>query len=1103
MADSMSGSGSGSGSGSVLTKEACIADSGKKSWKSDEFKIEEEKIHEYWRINKCNIVSANLSNENTFMATFPYPYMNGYLHLGHGFTMSKYDFACRFYRSLGYDVLQPFSFHITGMPIMAAADKLIEDINKMSQGISESDLPDSSQYKIMKKMGIDESEIKNFTDPMYWGTYFSSHAKKTLDRFGISYDSSRSFTTTNANPIYDKFVQWQFRKLYRKNALKFGSRYDLYSIKDAQPCLGHERSSGEDAVVQMSYLVKFQIPDTNDYMIVMTSRPETLCGVSNLWINNNNQHGLYSLIEINVCDRIERWICQEYNIINLMNQYRETDNFHIKSYKVISQIYGSELEGKMVINPYNSKIIPICSLNKYQSINQMLKINMNKGTGISMAVPSESPIDYMGYIYAKLDNKIDKMHIIEPIIHVETDKYTGNMMAVDMIDGVKSDTSKFPTVFDQTYTTIPIVSQSDMQKIRDFCYVDSTNFSQMLIEPFVNKTIIEARNTIIIDNSSYIIKYYEPDQEAFSRSGDKLIVAKMDQWFIDYGNKEWKTSALAHIESMHFTDQIVKNGLIRSVNWLDQWPCSRTYGLGSMFPDDIMDLIESNTSAKHMIDSLSDSTIYMALYTIYHLFDLHNIKSEELTDDVWDYIFLLENYDNILYEKFKPFRDEFIHWYPVNLRVSAKDLINNHLSMCIFNHVMIWDQDFIEKYKIYYPEKYKTIRSFGPISYQINGYISVQKQSSDTNKTEKTSGITIEKMSKSKGNFRTLDQAIDAYTSDSIRFTFASASTGTDDSYFDQDLCTRMVEKFYKEREWINEKLADISLNKYTVEFNKIDEMIMNEMLIICQDVLDAYKKMNFLEVVTKGFHIFQGIRDIYQDININNPLNMNQNVLKTFIKAQLIMMYPIIPHFCTMFDNMQIFQKTMNTNSIHSSLKMSNLMKLFSDHGFSTIDINKHWQHKYLIQMASDISLHILKKKNKSPVKKVQIYVSGDISDPINKIACYIFREEQGKKLDYSELSSISIKINPTLMNNPKNIGILTKHYKQLESITEEYGYCVFDRIISDKCFEYKTLADNLELYMKKKTTDTYELEFILYNETTDEKITGIKIFEPVIRYI
>ena len=31
-------------------------------------------------------------NDSKYMVTFPYPYMNGYLHLGHAFSMSKAEF---------------------------------------------------------------------------------------------------------------------------------------------------------------------------------------------------------------------------------------------------------------------------------------------------------------------------------------------------------------------------------------------------------------------------------------------------------------------------------------------------------------------------------------------------------------------------------------------------------------------------------------------------------------------------------------------------------------------------------------------------------------------------------------------------------------------------------------------------------------------------------------------------------------------------------------------------------------------------------------------------------------------------------------------------
>jgi leucyl-tRNA synthetase len=53
----------------------------------------------------------------------------------------------------------------------------------------------------------------------------------------------------------------------------------------------------------------------------------------------------------------------------------------------------------------------------------------------------------------------------------------------------------------------------------------------------------------------------------------------------------------------------VRNAFEKTLDWLAQWACARTYGLGSKMPWD----------PTFMVESLSDSTIYMAYYTISHL----------------------------------------------------------------------------------------------------------------------------------------------------------------------------------------------------------------------------------------------------------------------------------------------------------------------------------------------------------------------------------------------------------------------------------------------------------------------------------------------------
>ena len=69
-----------------------------------------------------------------FMATFPYPYMNGRLHLGHVFTISKAAFAVFYERLKGKQALFPFAFHCTGMPIKACADRLKRELEIYGAG---------------------------------------------------------------------------------------------------------------------------------------------------------------------------------------------------------------------------------------------------------------------------------------------------------------------------------------------------------------------------------------------------------------------------------------------------------------------------------------------------------------------------------------------------------------------------------------------------------------------------------------------------------------------------------------------------------------------------------------------------------------------------------------------------------------------------------------------------------------------------------------------------------------------------------------------------------------------------------------------------------
>lgn len=68
------------------------------------------------------------------------------------------------------------------------------------------------------------------------------------------------------------------------------------------------------------------------------------------------------------------------------------------------------------------------------------------------------------------------------------------------------------------------------------------------------------------------------------------------------------------------------------VGWLEKWAVSRAYGLGTKLPWD----------PEYLVESLSDSTIYMAYYTIAHMLqngeiygkDTSLVNPEDVTDEV-------------------------------------------------------------------------------------------------------------------------------------------------------------------------------------------------------------------------------------------------------------------------------------------------------------------------------------------------------------------------------------------------------------------------------------------------------------------------------------
>eukprot|EP01097_Dermamoeba_algensis_P005101 TRINITY_DN3252_c0_g1_i3.p1 TRINITY_DN3252_c0_g1~~TRINITY_DN3252_c0_g1_i3.p1 ORF type:complete len:591 (-),score=145.53 TRINITY_DN3252_c0_g1_i3:1219-2991(-) len=584
----------------------------------------------------------------------PYPYMNGKLHLGHAFTVSKAEFLANYYRIKGRKVLFPFGFHCTGMPIKACADKLKKELNPdreqvpseptptqeavVEKAASEKKTTDPSsfhsnksktkskadgkgQYDIMKSLGIPEEEIPKFTDANYWLSYFPPKAVTDLKAFGAGIDWRRSFITTDVNPYYDSFVRWQFNTLKQLGKVVFGKRYTMYSPLDGQPCADHDRASGEGVLPQEYTLIKLQVqePFTEKmsplsgkkvYLIPATLRPETMYGQTNCWVAPEGEYGAFQITNDEV------FICTQRAARNLSFQGYSPEE---GKPKLLLSLKGSDLIGLPLKAP----------LTKYDVVYvlPMMTVSAAKGTGVVTSVPSDSPDDYAALQDLKSKKALREKFGVKdewvfpfeliPIINIPN---MGSLAAV------------------KAYEDLKIKSQNDSEllaKAKDIVYKAGFYEGEMIIGPYAGKKVNEVKNTIKSEMiaAGQALLYAEPESEVISRSGDECVVALTDQWYITYGETEWRKETEKALSLVNTYDKDVRVLFEKNLERLNQWACSRTFGLGTRLPWD----------ENWLIESLSDSTIYNAYYTVAHFLhtDLEgqkvgsaNIKANQLTQKV-------------------------------------------------------------------------------------------------------------------------------------------------------------------------------------------------------------------------------------------------------------------------------------------------------------------------------------------------------------------------------------------------------------------------------------------------------------------------------------
>ena len=746
-------------------------------------------------------------------------YPNGPIHIGHARTYVIPDILARYKRARGYNVLFPMGFHYTGTPILSMAEKIASGDMRYISRLAES-------------FAVNVEILKELTDPLKLARYFHSTSKEAMKDYGLSIDWRREFTSIDYE--FKSFIRWQFEKLRKKGFIVRGSHPVGWCPKHEMPVGMHDTKDDVEPEISEMIIIKFKLEGSEALLPVATLRPETIYGVTNLWVNPNMK---YCLCEVRTNKGREKWIIAR----EAFNKLR-----HQMNIKIINDVDSSVLIGKHAINPVTGRKVKIL---------EATFVDPKFGTGLVMSVPAHAPYDY-----AALRDYVKKLgkwpEELKPIPLIVVNGYS-SVPAKDIVEKFNVVTQENSDLLDKATKELYRVEyetgimRSDLNEL-----VSDIEAAEFTIRHVASKRVSEARENIkefMLNRGVAEIMYEILNSPVYCRCGTEIVVKILrNQWFIDYGSEEWKKLSRSALSKMRIVPEEARSQFLAVIDWLKAKACARTRGLGTELP----------WEKGWVIEALSDSTIYMAFYTVIHKIRMYGIDSSNLTEEFWDYVMLGEGDPVELSQKLRipvnvlrDLRREFDYWYPLDSRHSGKDLIPNHLTFFIFNHVAIFP---MEKW---------------PKQIVANGWVLIRG----------------EKMSKSKGNIWTLKGLIEEFSPDATRLGFAIEAEVEQDLNFDYDRFKQIPERLRE----IEELVKDLASRELSGSYGIPEKWLESR---LAYHITEACKELDKVRVRAAGIRIFYLMfHDLRRYLSmVNKPSKIVVKYIKTWIK----MMVPYTPFF-------------------------------------------------------------------------------------------------------------------------------------------------------------------------------------------------------------
>ena len=574
---------------------------------------------------------------------------------------------------------------------------------------------------------------------------------------------------------------------------------------------------------------------------------------------------------------------------------------------MIEDVLGSDFVGQSAKAPHSSDSVLILPASFVKSDN---------GTGIVMSVPAHAPFDYQALLDSKSGkNKsinsdlLKNIQNIEPISMINTEGL-GNIPAKDIVEKMGISHQDDPKLEEAT-------KEIYSKEFYDGILANNT-------KQFAGKKISEAKDEIkewITKIGSADILLELTNSPVKCRCGTECVVKLLsNQWFLDYSNKDWKKKAHVCFEKMNILPNEIRSEFDKVLDWLRERACARQHGLGTKVPWD----------KEWLVESLADSVIYMAFYIISKYVNKKEINGNDLTDEFFDYVFYgkkdsgeIANKINITKEKLKEIRNEFMYFYPVDSRHSGRDLVPNHLTFFVLNHVALfpeenWPQEIV-----------------------VNGSVLMAGK----------------KMSKSMGNIIPLRDAVRKHGADPIRLTILISAELLQDADFNVEAINGIKNKL--------ESMYENSTKTKAEEIPELepeDKWILSMLQNLALNVSQSMDKIRFREALHHILYDFDSKLQWYLKRTKSKQRTNISGILHKILSSRVLMLSPFAPHIAE-----EIWEKLGNSELASKSAWPSSI----------GIEIDsKSIQTETLLKSIIDDINNILKVTKISP-KKITIYTA------------------------------------------------------------------------------------------------------------------------------